>query len=315
MPKVSVVIPVHNGMKYLPETLDSVIKQTFQDFEVIVVDDGSSDETPNWVASCQDPRVRLVQQPNQGTPGARNNGIANAKGDYIAFLDADDIWKPTKLEKQVRTLNMRPKVGLVYTWMSLIDQDGQSVGRTLSSSIEGYVWPQVVENCRISGGSLHMIRRACFDKVGGFALDLRFAEDWEMLIRLAEHYEFAPVNEPLVLYRQHPNNKSKNCEGMRRDFTVILDRAFAGKSPEFNQLKSRSLGRAHLYLAWKEIENKDPVAAKKFAECALNYHPSFVATWDFWQLNTAILLLQRLGPEGYQKIRSLKNRKHSLQSS
>nr|WP_256498773.1 glycosyltransferase family A protein [Chroococcidiopsis sp. CCNUC1] len=118
MPKVSVIIPAYNAMKYLPATLGSLLSQTFDDFEAIVVNDGSFDETEKWVSQIEDPRVKLICQQNKGLAGARNTGINQATGEYIAFLDADDLWEPSKLEKQVAVLEENPEVGLVYTWGS-----------------------------------------------------------------------------------------------------------------------------------------------------------------------------------------------------
>lgn len=133
MPKVSVIIPAYNSITYLPATLDSVLRQTFADFEVFIVDDGSSDNTAAWGSQIQDRRVQLMTQANQGTCAARNTGIALAQGEYIAFLDADDLWHPTKLAKQVRYLDEHPEVGLVYTWTALIDPEGRPTGRIFAN--------------------------------------------------------------------------------------------------------------------------------------------------------------------------------------
>ena len=104
MPKVSVIIPTYNAMTYLPETVESVLRQTYSNFELLIIDDGSSDQTVQWVSQLVDSRVRLISQENQGASVARNTGIAHAQGEYVAFLDADDLWEPTKLEQQVRCL-------------------------------------------------------------------------------------------------------------------------------------------------------------------------------------------------------------------
>ncbi len=128
-PKVSVVIPAYNAMTYLPETITSVLQQTYTDFEVVVVNDGSTDKIEEWIVQISDPRIKLVSQANLGLAGARNTGIRESQGKYLAFLDADDLWEPTKLEKQVKILEKNPEVGLVYTWVTYIDETGQSTGR------------------------------------------------------------------------------------------------------------------------------------------------------------------------------------------
>lgn len=128
MPKVSVVIPAFNALRYLPRTVDSALAQSFGDFEVLIVDDESTDGTADWVRTIADRRVRLLEQKNQGAAAARNAGIRQARGEYIAFLDADDLWEPAKLERQVACLDARPEVGVVYTWVRVIDQDGEPTG-------------------------------------------------------------------------------------------------------------------------------------------------------------------------------------------
>jgi glycosyltransferase involved in cell wall biosynthesis len=127
MPKVSVIIPAYNAMTYLPETLESVLNQTFTDFEVLIINDGSCDGVDEWASHIQDSRVRLISQANQGLPGARNTGIWHSKGEYLAFLDADDIWESSKLEKQVKCLDKNLNVGMVSSWISTIDPNGNLI--------------------------------------------------------------------------------------------------------------------------------------------------------------------------------------------
>jgi glycosyltransferase involved in cell wall biosynthesis len=143
MLKVSVIIPAYNAMNYLPETLKSVLRQTFTDFEILIIDDGSSDNLVQWVSQLVDPRIKLISQNNQGVSVARNTGITHAQGEFIAFLDADDLWEATKLEKQLHTLEDNPAVGLVYTWTAFIDQSGKFTGILLASHAEGNVWEQI----------------------------------------------------------------------------------------------------------------------------------------------------------------------------
>src|SRR4028119_1857024 len=133
MPKVSVIIPAYNAMAYLPETLESVINQTFTDFEVLIINDGSPDGIVEWASEIKDSRVKLISQENQGLSGARNTGIWSSQGEYLAFLDADDIWEPTKLEKQVQCLDKNLDVGMVSSGISTIDPNGNliKIGRAV----------------------------------------------------------------------------------------------------------------------------------------------------------------------------------------
>ncbi|MGF1496384.1 MAG: glycosyltransferase family 2 protein [Elainellaceae cyanobacterium] len=251
MPKVSVVIPAYNAMPYLPQTVDSVLQQSFTDFEVLIVDDGSSDNTANWVAQITDPRVRLICQSNQGAGAARNTGVKNAQGDYIAFLDADDFWEPTKLAKQVQRLDQQPKVGLVHTWITLANPDGSLSDRTMQTNGEGHIWNQVVVYNPLKCGSTAMVRRQCFEELGYFDQSLKYSEDWDMWIRIARKYAFSVIHEPLTNYRIHPFNKSKNYEGQLQCFRQIIDKAFESPPPEYRHLKNCSYARAHLHAAWR----------------------------------------------------------------
>src|SRR5262249_15019068 len=128
VPEVSVVVPAYNAERTLRETLDSVLGQTLQDFEVLVVDDGSSDATAAVARDAGDPRVRVLSVPNGGVARARNLGIQEANGDLIAFLDADDLWRPRKLERQVEALEARPRAGMSFTAALRIDADGDPLG-------------------------------------------------------------------------------------------------------------------------------------------------------------------------------------------
>jgi glycosyltransferase involved in cell wall biosynthesis len=168
MPKVTIIIPAYNAMKYLPETLESVQEQTLTDFEVLIINDGSSDGIVEWASQITDLRVRLISQENQGTAVARNTGIVESQGEYIAFLDADDIWEPTKLEKQAQCLDNNPLVGLVDAWTAFIDENGKLTGLVMKHETEGDVYKEVVETCdsSVCCGSSPMIRRSCFGHLG-----------------------------------------------------------------------------------------------------------------------------------------------------
>jgi glycosyltransferase involved in cell wall biosynthesis len=304
MPQVSVVIPAYNAMNYLPITLESVLRQTFTDFEVLIIDDGSSDQTAQWAEQLVDQRVRLISQTNQGVAIARNTGIAQAQGEYIAFLDADDLWAPTKLAKQVQCLRERPEVGLVHTWMAIIDQQGQPTGRIVTSDAEGKVWQQLAERNNVYNSSV-MVRRSCFERVGNFAPDrqLHPVEDWDMWIRIATQYPFALIREPLLLYRQHATNSSKNWQAMERAFHLVIERTFQAVSPGLMDIKERSYGYANICLAWKALQSqdKDHQQASTFCQQALQYHPQLRFSWEYLRLRLAIALMRLLGPHGYRK--------------
>lgn len=271
MPTVSVVIPAYNAVSYLPQTMGSVLQQTFTDFEVLIVDDGSSDDTANWAAQITDSRVRLISQPNQGAGAARNTGIENARGEYIAFLDADDFWEPTKLAKQVQCLDTRPEIGLVHTWVNVANADGRLSERVMTTEGEGHIWHQIVVYNPVKSGSTAMVRRECFEAVGRFDSSLKYAEDWDMWVRVSRKYAVCVLHEPLASYRIHPFNKSKNYEGQLSSFCRIIDKAFESPPPDYSHLKYRSYARAHLHAAWRAFSVQAYERASELLSQAIGY--------------------------------------------
>ncbi len=304
MPKVSVVIPVYNAMTYLSDTLNSVLQQTFSDFEVLIIDDGSTDNIQAWVAqNITDPRVRLIPQANQGLSAARNTGIANAQGEYVAFLDADDLWKPTKLEVQVHYLDNNAAVGLVYNWIAVIDAEGKPTGRVWRGDIEGDVLEEVLQRNIIDCPSV-LVRRKCFLDVGVFDRTLRSVEDWDMWIRIATRYHFAVTREALVYYRQHSSNMSKNWRVMEQAFHQVIEKSFESISPKLLSLKNNSLGYANLCLAWKALQSKDRdyQLASLFQQQAIAHYPKVRYSRENFRLTLAITFLRCLGANYYSRL-------------
>ena len=308
VPKVSVVIPAYNAMTYLPLTLASVLAQSFNDFEVIIVNDGSADHIESWFDRVvHDPRVKLVSQSNKGLSGARNTGIRHAQGRYIAFLDADDVWEPEKLEKQVHVLDLDEHVGLVYTWVAYIDEQGLPTGRIQKNDAEGMIWPALVQKNVVECGSVALVRRECFDAAGFFNEDLRAVEDLDMWLRIAEFYEFRVIKEPLVYYRQHTASLSRQWSIMETSFRQVLDQAFASASPDQLKLKARSYALAYLCVAWKPIQHecRDYGESMRLLVRAIRYDAAIMFTSNFWRLCLALICIRCLGNAGYLRFVSV----------
>ena len=305
MPKVSVIIPAFNAMTYLPETVESVLKQTFTDFEVLLINDGSTDEIIEWATQIKDWRVKLISQQNQGVSEARNTGITHAQGEYIAFLDADDLWEPTKLEKQTQLLEGNPAVGLVDTWVVLATEQGKPTDKVWISKAEGNIWKQIAEENLLTCGSTPMIRRCCFESVGVFNRDLRIGEDWDMWVRIASRYSFAVVKETLVRYRQHSSNTSKNCRAMLPDLQAVIERTFQFAPPELLRIKNRAKARANLYIAWKHLETNDYAGAIHYRRQAATQYSQIVYSESFIRLGLLLAANRWFGSQGYSKLRAL----------
>ncbi|MGD1855742.1 MAG: glycosyltransferase family 2 protein [Leptolyngbyaceae cyanobacterium] len=313
-PKVSVVIAAYNAMRYLPQTLNTVLDQTFQDFEVIIVDDGSRDQIKSWAATLNHPKVKFFSQANAGSAAARNTALSHAVGEYIAFLDADDLWDLRKLETHVQALDNNPEVGLVYSWVATMDENDRPQGKVCENSESGDVLPRLIEHDIIECGSNPVIRRECFDRVGVFDTSFPYAQTWEMWLRIAMAYGFYCVPEPLVKYRFHPGNTSKKWQKMEANYHAIIEKVFAIAPPHYQSLKARSYGFAYLRIAWKTLQNLngDCGPAKQFRQQALSYCPELRSSSQCVRLSIAIVMVQLLGLDGYSQLRTnlhqLKNR-------
>ena len=302
MPCCSIIIPAYNAIKYLPETLESVLKQSFTDFEVLIIDDGSYDNIIEWAAQIEDPRVRFISQKNQGVSAARNLGIKNATGEYIAFLDADDLWESTKLEKQLQLFKKNPYSGLVHTEMALIDEESKLLGREFTSNVEGNALEQLLEKNTIVTSSV-IVRRSCLETVGSFDNNLTSSEDWELWVRIASVYPIALVKEPLVFYRQHPNNTTNNWQMLEQDLSSI-EQIFQLVPEELSHIKKRTYAYANVYLAWKALQTGYPQQAAYFRNQSIKHYFSILFSPNFIRLSLAIALLQIFGNNGFSRIRS-----------
>jgi len=229
---VSVVIPAYNQARYITEAIESVLAQTFTDFELIVVDDGSTDDTHTELERYS-ARTRVIRQTNRGASAALNVGIREAHGAWISMLSADDAWEPTKLERQVHIARSNPDVGLVYTDFAYVDQDGLFLARERyppqPSSRRGTLF-WLVRGCYVNGSTV-MVRRDVFDKVGLFDERERWAPDWDMWLRIAMHYRLARVPEALVRYRIHPGQATARRDEMARAAKRVASRTFRRFDP------------------------------------------------------------------------------------
>jgi glycosyltransferase involved in cell wall biosynthesis len=251
---VSVVIPTYNYGQFVGEAIESVLSQTYRPLELIVVDDGSTDDTQEVLARFEG-RIHSLSQENQGLSAARNAGIRLAKGEYLAFLDADDYWMPDKLARQVPVLECSPDVGVIYCGMQMLwTETGATRVQGCLPRWQGDIRRLLLEDNRVTGGpSAVLVRRECFDRVGLFDESIRSIQDRDMWIRISRHYHFAYVDEPLILYRLHGDNMSRGI-GMTRKVALrheyrmtVVRRAFEEDPIDGDNviLRRRALARAH----------------------------------------------------------------------
>jgi len=229
-PLVSIVVPAYNADRFVERTLKSILNQTYFNLEILLIDDGSTDKT-NAIAQIyaeSDSRLTIYQQPKSGVAAARNIGIKKAKGEFIALLDADDIWESTNIEKQLRALlTADDTVSMVYSWSADIDEFDYLTGGVRISSYHGNIYPVLLYQNVIGNGSACMFRRSCLVELGGYNTNFlvyqaQGCEDWDIYLRLAKNYQVAVVPEILVGYRQVVGSMSSQAVAMEKSRQLTL---------------------------------------------------------------------------------------------
>ncbi len=264
-PLVSVIIPAYNAEEFIGRTLNSVINQTYQNLEIIVIDDGSKDGTKDKVDLFlkQDKRIKYLRQNNAGVAAARNLGISEAKGEFIAPVDADDIWYPENIEKQVNCMISGGKtVGLVYSWSVDIDENDILTGAFRAAEIEGNIYPTLVSHNFLGNASCSMMRRSIVQELGGYNPELKQqnaqgCEDWELYLKIAESYQIKVVKNFLVGYRKLPGSMSRNYETMARSHALVMDKVQPNHPEIPNFFFCLSKSNLSIYFAHQSYFAKD----------------------------------------------------------
>jgi glycosyltransferase involved in cell wall biosynthesis len=213
--KISVIIPTYNRKHTLPRALDSVLAQSFQPFEIIVIDDGSTDGTANWFSNNY-PSIQSISQSNQGVSAARNAGIKQSRGDWIAFLDSDDEWLPTKLAKQVETLKVNPEFLFCHTNEIWIRNGARVNQQKKHQKYGGHIFEKCLDICRVSPSS-SLFHKSILDNVGLFDESLKVCEDYDLWLRISANYPVLFLDEPLInKYGGHEDQLSITPEGIEQ---------------------------------------------------------------------------------------------------
>jgi glycosyltransferase involved in cell wall biosynthesis len=298
LPLVSVVIPAYNAEAFIGLTLASVQVQDYPRLEILVVDDGSRDRTADIVSAIaqQDARVRLLQQANAGVAAARNLGIEHARGEFIAPIDADDVWRPDALAKIVAQFQASPaNVGVVYAWSVDIDAQDQPTGGFHAATIRGDVYRTLLCHNFLGNASSTLIRRTCLEQVGGYdpllkARKAQGCEDWDLYLRLAELYEFGVVPEFLVGYRKVASGMSGDFRQMARSQRLMM-KSVRRKYPQLpNFLYRLSYSSFYLYLAYQSDALRNANATLSWLKQAVKVAPVFTLVRPGWY----VLLLKNL---------------------
>ena len=316
-PRISVVMPVYHVQAYIEEAIQSVLDQTFNDFELVIVDDGGSDNSIKIARTFSDPRIRILSQPNRGLAGARNTGIANARAPFIALLDSDDRWHEDKLLLHYVHLQANPEIGVSYSGSRLIDEHGEAMKVAMRPKLRGITEADILCRNPVGNGSAPVFRKEALDRAAfphpkeprricWFDEDFRQSEDIELWVRLASvcAVKFEGIEGLLTDYRIIGGALSANVVKQYVSWTRMLDIARA-HSPE---LVARHGARARAYqlryLARRSVQLGNCELAKDFFDRAMRTKPRIVIEEPAKSLTTygAIMLARLAGPENFQRI-------------
>ncbi|MDC0835920.1 Beta-13-glucosyltransferase [Geitlerinema sp. FC II] len=294
---ISVVIPVYNGEATIRATIASVLDQSFRDFELIVIDDGSTDNTVEIVKAIADPRISVFSYANAGQAESRNRGAKLASGEFLSFIDADDLWTPDKLDAQLQALKDRPDAAVAYSWTAHVDEGDRFFRHGPRLSFEGNVYEKLIINDFVGSGSNVLVRKSAFFDVGGFETSFPPAEDWELWVRLAAKYRFVVVPKAQILYRTLTRSASFNVAKMEASSLKVIDRIFQDAPESLKQFEPLCLGHRYKYLTYKALdltpERKRARSAFRFLALALYFDRDLWRRRVVWKVllrTTATLL-------------------------
>jgi len=277
MPQVAVIIPAYNQSQYLRQAIQSVLDQTFIDWEAVIVDDGSSDDTRNVAHSFTDSRLRYIYQENRGLSAARNTGIRSSTAPYLSFLDSDDMFLPEKLALLLDALEQQPELGMVAGQAIPVDENNQRVGKIMDTPL-----PQQPERLLL-GNPLHvgsvLLRRSWQEQAGFFDESLRSYEDWDMWLRLSVlGCRMSYVNKPVSLYRFHTAQMTRIGTQMTTATFAVLDKLYADPElpPAWQELHDLAYSRAYLRAAAQAYLAENFDYAKTCIVNAVQLNPSLL---------------------------------------
>lgn len=259
---VSVIVPMFDASRFLRETVGSVLGQTYPNWELLLVDDGSRDETPEIAATfLADSRIRYLRQANAGVSAARNRGFAQSCGEYVAFLDADDVWLPKNLELKVDYLKRNPDIGLVHGDLEVIDEDSHETGE-VHCGREGWILDSLLlwDGDNIPAPSNVLFRRFCLEQIGPFDQALSTAADQDLYFRAARDFQVGRLALVLTLYRMHQAGMHFNINRMETDHIEVYRKATTQGLFRSAWFRRRCLSNVYMILAgswWHEGGRRD----------------------------------------------------------
>jgi len=289
-PAVSVIIPTYNREGVIGRALHSVLNQTYQDFEIIVVDDGSTDSTNKIVESFQDSRIRYIRHSfKMGAAAARNTGIKASNSEFIAFQDSDDEWLCDKLKKQMTLFSkLNNNIGVVYTGFLRVDSNEAIYFPSKKTKKNGNIL-QALLNGNFITTQAAIIRRECFDKTGLFDEALPRFQDWDLFIRIAKNYEFCCIDEPLLMVFHSSVSITSND-----DYIPIALKIILGKNRDVF-MKNKPIYAKHCYTLGRLLCSSDSITdGIKYFEESIKHNPYRMMSWYRWAISLPASLFHRL---------------------
>ena len=272
MPTISVIIPTYNNASVVKEAIQSVLEQTLSDYEIIVVDDGSTDNTREVVRSFSDKRIRYVYQENRGRSSARNHAIGLAQGEYVAFLDSDDLFMPTKLEKQVACMEKNPNVLLSHTSYIRVNAGGEYIEEVESGTFSGKVYPEIIRGCPIATPTV-MVQRNALGANMRFEESIRIGEDTILWTQLARKSIILGIDEPLAKVRIHGDNAAFDPRQQIIGLMNIIEYTIR-RNPDLHFLtRRRLLSDIYLNIGFNYLRTRNMVQFLKFLGLAEYMQP------------------------------------------
>ncbi len=301
MATISVIVPAYNAERTILETIASIQWQTFSDFELIVINDGSTDRTLERLSTIEDVRLKVFSYENAGVSIARNRGLQHATGDFITFIDADDLWTPNKLELQLAALEQCPQAGVAYSRTYFMDEPGKTFHVDNSPLPEGDVYAKLLtKNFLLSPGSNPLIRRQALESVNGFDSSLTHGEDWDLYLRLASQWLFVAIHQPQVFYRQSFTSASSQVEVMEQNSLKVIEKAFQAAPLTLKPLKRQSLANLYQFLAQlylsRCIERDGINLATQKLQTSIQFYPKILLQKKTLVLVFKLLLMQIFSP-------------------
>lgn len=281
MPKCSIITPVYNGERFIARSIESVLAQTYPRWELVVINDGSTDSTARIVAGFTDPRITTIHQDNRGLAAARNAGIQAARGDYLAFLDADDLWAPQFMERCLQVLGERQDIVGVYTGNYFIDEADTVLPRTSLRVVK----PEALYGELLRGGFFPphtvLIRSDVVRQLGMFDTGLagRGTEDWDLWLRVARQYRMEAMPELLAYYRVYPGSMSTNAADMHDNRMAVLAKHFGppeGDPRTWPAMKRLAYGFAYAGTAFSYLMARDVAQNWEYLDHAIRIYPELL---------------------------------------